>query len=972
MTSRLICTLDPTACGPNLLVQEGGLIVTTTALSDIHRTVRGTMAASAGTYYYEAIYWSTLQASLANLVSFGVSQPSGDLSKYVGEETVSYGWRFADGNVYNNNTAGAAIPVYPERTTFGCYVFLSPTVCTATFVVNGVGLATVTLPNGKTWLPAFTLAGGAGDLQAQVNFGQSLFDYPLAPDGWSQQSPGLATLYLSKATEAFMSAHTDSPADQSFLSRVINTDTFSIKKAPLHWAHRTSAIDVTPTPSSFAPLLLDNSRGEFNALVASDSRDSPVLIDMLDAPARGFGTLTAAARMITANIDSASAPDASTVEVILRGNIARLDVPMKTHLIPAFYDAASVGRIKPIGIGAQRNANGVLLSQALNLYLLGDMPYNNIPLVMDQAAPLDPLVPQWTAALNGTGLILANPPVGKLSFDGSTGDGPQYMPGVNDILNGIGAFTTWSGGVPSGWTKCANPPFSALTVSSGSITQNINGYAGPGASVTGSISTTNLTVTAVSSGVLKVGMTISGTGVTAGTTITALLTGTGGTGTYSVSVSQTVASTTITAQTSALMIQSQVPYTPTATFGVYYGYPLISTATYLQPGRTYRFSFKLLACIGSGNKMGFAIMTGLNDDPRYWVTDYHNPLTVPQGQPPTDYVWTYEYTVPANFTGGLPIYLCAISQFTGAAPTTLSCTVVIDDLKIEQLGQFLQAPLATATLDGAFKNILVTHQGESPLVYSSADAQAIQNATIVPVTYPYGYIWGMRFTEAPNVFNALQTACDVFGAIMAEDAFNVIRLRVLSAPALGTPVVQFDKSNVDPDSVSIVADDAPSLTTKFSARPNCDPNQDGDFVSDRGIVTLATKAALMGAGQYNITSTVKPAAEYSAADGAPRFNTRHDDPALCLKEGNRVVSIWSQQYANGVLSNGKRRKVTLTALFDGLSLGVSPLVVQPQNLFYNDVALINLPELGLNNVQGAILSTELFPFAGKITVEVLI
>ncbi len=64
--------------------------------------------------------------------------------------------------------------------------------------------------------------------------------------------------------------------------------------------------------------------------------------------------------------------------------------------------------------------------------------------------------------------------------------------------------------------------------------------------VTGSISTTTLTVSAVTSGQLGVGSEISGTGVTAGTYITALGTGLGGTGTYTVSVSQTVSSTTIT------------------------------------------------------------------------------------------------------------------------------------------------------------------------------------------------------------------------------------------------------------------------------------------------------------------------------------------------------------------------------------------------------------------------------------------
>jgi hypothetical protein len=66
-----------------------------------------------------------------------------------------------------------------------------------------------------------------------------------------------------------------------------------------------------------------------------------------------------------------------------------------------------------------------------------------------------------------------------------------------------------------------------------------------GARVTGSISGTTLTVSAVTSGTLYVGQTIQGTGVTALTIITALGTGTGGAGTYTVSTSQTVSSTTL-------------------------------------------------------------------------------------------------------------------------------------------------------------------------------------------------------------------------------------------------------------------------------------------------------------------------------------------------------------------------------------------------------------------------------------------
>lgn len=77
-------------------------------------------------------------------------------------------------------------------------------------------------------------------------------------------------------------------------------------------------------------------------------------------------------------------------------------------------------------------------------------------------------------------------------------------------------------------------------------------------SVTGSIATTTLTVTALTSGFLYPGQTIL-TGAAAGTTIVSQLTSTepsgnlGGKGTYTVSISQTVASTTLTATSTVLI-----------------------------------------------------------------------------------------------------------------------------------------------------------------------------------------------------------------------------------------------------------------------------------------------------------------------------------------------------------------------------------------------------------------------------------
>jgi Glycosyl hydrolase family 76 len=69
----------------------------------------------------------------------------------------------------------------------------------------------------------------------------------------------------------------------------------------------------------------------------------------------------------------------------------------------------------------------------------------------------------------------------------------------------------------------------------------------PAAKVTASISGTTMTVSSISAGKVVVGQIVQGAGVSAGTQVTALGSGTGGIGTYTVSVSQTVPSETMTA-----------------------------------------------------------------------------------------------------------------------------------------------------------------------------------------------------------------------------------------------------------------------------------------------------------------------------------------------------------------------------------------------------------------------------------------
>jgi microcystin-dependent protein len=203
------------------------------------------------------------------------------------------------------------------------------------------------------------------------------------------------------------------------------------------------------------------------------------------------------------------------------------------------------------------------------------------------------LTASGTLAVTGTSAFTGNATMaGNLAVTGTTTftgipSGPTAASGTNTTQLATTAFVQSAAGItgqivmwptnsaPTGYLVCDGAAVNRTTYSAlfavvgstfgsgdGSTTFNLPNYvnrtpfgvnAATTASVTGIISNgsgaagTILNVTAVGSGTLAIGQVITGTGITANTRITALGTGTGGTGTYTVNVSQLVASTTITA-----------------------------------------------------------------------------------------------------------------------------------------------------------------------------------------------------------------------------------------------------------------------------------------------------------------------------------------------------------------------------------------------------------------------------------------
>lgn len=147
----------------------------------------------------------------------------------------------------------------------------------------------------------------------------------------------------------------------------------------------------------------------------------------------------------------------------------------------------------------------------------------------------------FTGTISTTVLTVSAIAAGQLSV-GSQISGPGVTPGtyittLGTGLGGTGTYTlnvSQTVGSPTAMTA-PNRPLAAVS---------LTGHIDPG-----SEGDTILTVTAISTGQVYIGMPIVGVGVATGTVVTAFNSGNGGVGTYTVNIEQTVASETMTSPT---------------------------------------------------------------------------------------------------------------------------------------------------------------------------------------------------------------------------------------------------------------------------------------------------------------------------------------------------------------------------------------------------------------------------------------
>lgn len=457
MTTKTYALLDTHAVGPAEEIQNGGLVATCNVDgSDIHRMIRATEGFSSGRHYFEFAFYG--EGTATGKVAVGIATTVASLSKYVGEEATSIGFKMADDGIYQLDTRIATTdPAQSEQT---CALVLDMDALTVEFLVAGSSIATISIAAG-TWYPAVSVGSdvAAYDLSIYLNFGASAFDFP--QDGglaWYTQTGGFGSLRICGQT-GYQTKSTDTPAFANYDPRLLNFSgiSFDRKASVWVWSQQSSG-------TTYSTLSADNHDGELDYLLKAGARDAKVTVRAVPLD----GAFADSFVIATTNINSIGTPGGdgqsfgidqtseAALNIELGDLLSTLQRQLQTRKFKPFVDSGIANRPYPVLRGACRQVAPLLVDQEARIFQVGDTSINNIGVLRDQGDPLDPgaTPPDYVATTDLQGVITAVLPVGKLTGDFSSVGTQNTIPPVSDFFNGDGTLTVWtvSTNPADGWT----------------------------------------------------------------------------------------------------------------------------------------------------------------------------------------------------------------------------------------------------------------------------------------------------------------------------------------------------------------------------------------------------------------------------------------------------------------------------------------------------------------------------------------
>lgn len=456
--TQLFATFDPANMGLQLALSQSNTTLTFSVDgADVHRTARALFPQSSGINFAEFLIYAaagTTPTLLGNC-SIGIVNASASLAKYVGEDANGYGYRPAEGKVYNNGASIATVPVAAINNTIGVQVsMVDPTNPLLTFLLNGVVVNTTVLPNTGPWYLAASIGGTpASSMLLYLNAGQQAFQFPQSGvAGWYYTTPTINQILLSN--EGYTSLPTDTTPNQVYDPSISQDQVSNITVTRMiqPWPWRSNASPQSGG-QSWGSISIDDNNGRFDNLIGS--RDLSVTIWRLPV-ASSRDTAQAIGNCL---IDQVQPSGDYQKTLYIKDGLALLDKNVQRALELPNVDVSAVGLPQPISIGACRNVSGLLIDSVNNIYQFHDAVIAQIVEPRVAGKLLSPVgnPADYFVTADGKSLQLHAPPVGKFtaSVSGLAGTIPAT---AVDLLGGAGLFNTFtlSSQFTANWTPYYN------------------------------------------------------------------------------------------------------------------------------------------------------------------------------------------------------------------------------------------------------------------------------------------------------------------------------------------------------------------------------------------------------------------------------------------------------------------------------------------------------------------------------------
>lgn len=444
--ARTYATWNPSDKTGNCTLSGGNLVATAAATAS-YNGARGTIAMTAGAWYWETTHTFAsgsgyvLAAGIATEdFVFSTTQLGTDVAK------LSAGGPGQDGQCrYNNAVAGDAGTVATTNVVrhwldldAGTY---KVAIMGGSFVTVASDLNTTPDTNGRRWYPVCQFTTNAHVITA--NFGATAFTYSV-PDGAASGISSIAantdsTVYL--ASEFVLSDGGGTPANTLYEGRLLASSVPSMRREASCWVWGGEEAKIT-----FGELEFANADGGLDYLLTLVVRDRPVVM-RYGTPFEAFVDPSACEDYATAIADRVEATESGTIRLVLIDKLAQADKKLTNATYPSWVQETSLAdNPKPVLLGKGWSLDPPLVEPTLYYFDLHDGGLFAIDEVFDMA-DIDLLNTDYF--VRNTGFDKVPVPVGKTT---ATARG-AFKAGTSLFTEN---FTSWSAGAhdnnPTSWT----------------------------------------------------------------------------------------------------------------------------------------------------------------------------------------------------------------------------------------------------------------------------------------------------------------------------------------------------------------------------------------------------------------------------------------------------------------------------------------------------------------------------------------